>query len=66
MTMLCNEEMCFNFCIGNDLLVILQGYYKVLGKGIIPRQPVIVKAKFFSRKAEEKIRKVGGVCVLTA
>ncbi|CAG7820954.1 unnamed protein product [Allacma fusca] len=42
------------------------GFYKVLGKGIIPNQPVIVKAKYFSRKAEEKIRKVGGVCVLTA
>jgi len=43
-----------------------QGYYKVLGKGILPKQPVIVKAKFFSKKAEEKIKKVGGVCVLQA
>jgi large subunit ribosomal protein L27Ae len=37
-----------------------------LGKGLIPKQPVIVKAKFFSRKAEEKIKEVGGCCVLTA
>jgi len=42
------------------------GYYKVLGKGRLPKQPVIVKAKFFSRKAEEKIKEVGGVCVLQA
>jgi len=42
------------------------GYYKVLGKGILPKQPVIVKAKFFSRRAEEKIKGVGGTCVLTA
>jgi len=29
-----------------------QGYFKVLGKGVLPSQPVIVKAKFFSKKAE--------------
>jgi len=42
------------------------GYFKILGKGVLPSQPMIVKAKFFSRKAEEKIKSVGGVCVLTA
>eukprot|EP00011_Vannellida_sp_DIVA3-517-6-12_P014663 CAMPEP_0114603612 /NCGR_PEP_ID=MMETSP0168-20121206/116_1 /TAXON_ID=95228 ORGANISM="Vannella sp., Strain DIVA3 517/6/12" /NCGR_SAMPLE_ID=MMETSP0168 /ASSEMBLY_ACC=CAM_ASM_000044 /LENGTH=148 /DNA_ID=CAMNT_0001814411 /DNA_START=67 /DNA_END=513 /DNA_ORIENTATION=- len=42
------------------------GYFKVLGKGKLPAQPVIVKAKFFSRRAEEKIKGVGGACVLTA
>merc|ERR1712142_703842 len=42
------------------------GFYKVLGKGKLPDQPVIVKARFFSRRAEEKIKSVGGVCVLTA
>merc|ERR1712072_461817 len=42
------------------------GFHKVLGKGLLPKQPVIVKAKFFSRIAEEKIKAVGGVCVLTA
>eukprot|EP01098_Paradermamoeba_levis_P009537 TRINITY_DN3988_c0_g1_i1.p1 TRINITY_DN3988_c0_g1~~TRINITY_DN3988_c0_g1_i1.p1 ORF type:complete len:149 (-),score=35.54 TRINITY_DN3988_c0_g1_i1:58-504(-) len=42
------------------------GFFKVLGKGRLPKQPVIVKAKFFSRKAEEKIKAVGGACVLTA
>merc|ERR1711981_1444189 len=39
------------------------GYFKVLGKGKLPKQPVIVKAKFFSRRAEEKIKAVGGACV---
>uniref|UniRef100_A0A7M4DZR7 Large ribosomal subunit protein uL15 n=2 Tax=Crocodylus porosus TaxID=8502 RepID=A0A7M4DZR7_CROPO len=46
--------------------VVHSGYYKVLGKGKLPKQPVIVKAKFFSRKAEEKIKEVGGACVLVA
>ncbi|CAO2632154.1 60S ribosomal protein L27a [Lemmus lemmus] len=38
----------------------------VLGKGKLPKRPVIVKAKFFSRIAEEKIKGVGGACVLVA
>merc|ERR1712059_149305 len=42
------------------------GFFKVLGKGALPKQPVIVKARFFSRIAEEKIKAVGGACVLTA
>ncbi|KAK7868566.1 hypothetical protein R5R35_009462 [Gryllus longicercus] len=46
--------------------VVRAGYYKVLGKGILPKQPVIVKAKFFSKRAEEKIKSVGGACVLQA
>jgi len=45
---------------------VRSGYYKVLGKGHLPDQPVIVKAKFFSRQAEEKIKSVGGACVLVA
>uniref|UniRef100_A0A915K8J9 60S ribosomal protein L27a n=1 Tax=Romanomermis culicivorax TaxID=13658 RepID=A0A915K8J9_ROMCU len=40
------------------------GYFKVLGKGRLPSQPCIVKAKFFSKSAESKIKKVGGACVL--
>jgi large subunit ribosomal protein L27Ae len=42
------------------------GFFKVLGKGILPKQPVVIKAKFFSRRAEEKIKAVGGACILTA
>ena len=42
------------------------GYFKVLGKGIMPKIPIIVKAKLFSSKAEKKIKEVGGACVLIA
>lgn len=42
------------------------GYFKVLGKGFLPSQPVVVKAKFFSKIAEKKIKAIGGACVLTA
>jgi large subunit ribosomal protein L27Ae len=42
------------------------GFYKVLGKGRLPAQPVIVKAKFFSKTAERRIKAVGGACILTA
>ena len=42
------------------------GYFKVLGNGELPKKPIIVKARFFSRKAELKIREAGGVCVTTA
>lgn len=43
-----------------------QGFFKVLGKGWLPDQPLIVKAKFFSKGAEKKIKAVGGACILTA
>uniref|UniRef100_A0A8C5LI39 Large ribosomal subunit protein uL15 n=1 Tax=Jaculus jaculus TaxID=51337 RepID=A0A8C5LI39_JACJA len=46
--------------------VVRSGYYRVLGRGKLPKQPVIVKVKFFSRRAEEKIKGVGGACVLVA
>eukprot|EP00178_Gracilaria_changii_P008355 TRINITY_DN25500_c0_g1_i1.p1 TRINITY_DN25500_c0_g1~~TRINITY_DN25500_c0_g1_i1.p1 ORF type:complete len:151 (-),score=21.43 TRINITY_DN25500_c0_g1_i1:352-804(-) len=42
------------------------GVFKVLGKGRVPNQPVVVRARFFSRVAEEKIRAAGGVCELVA
>lgn len=46
--------------------VTQHGVFKVLGKGQLPSQPVVVKAKFFSKLAEKKIKAVGGACVLTA
>ncbi|KAK1339603.1 hypothetical protein QTO34_018156 [Cnephaeus nilssonii] len=46
--------------------VVRSGYYNVLGKGELPEQPVIVKAKVFSRRAEEKMKGVGGASVLVA
>jgi large subunit ribosomal protein L27Ae len=42
------------------------GYHKVLGKGELPKVPIVVKAKFFSNEAEKRIKSVGGACVLTA
>lgn len=42
------------------------GFFKVLGKGFLPSTPVVVKAKFFSKIAEKKIKSIGGACVLTA
>jgi large subunit ribosomal protein L27Ae len=42
------------------------GYFKVLGRGHLPKQPIIVKAKYFSKTAEKRIKAAGGACVLTA
>lgn len=59
----------------NNILIVMhsliiiysfQGYYKLLGHGHIPQQPIIVKAKYFSQKAERKIKKAGGACILRA
>ncbi|KAA0034278.1 hypothetical protein IC582_023250 [Cucumis melo] len=43
------------------------GYFKVLGKGVLPEnQPIVVKAKLVSKIAEKKIKEAGGAVVLTA
>jgi len=42
------------------------GYYKVLGKGILPSVPLVIKAKYFSKDAEKKIKAAGGAVLLTA
>jgi large subunit ribosomal protein L27Ae len=41
------------------------GYFKVLGKGELPAVPMLVKAKFFSKLAEKKIKDAGGAVELT-
>ena len=46
--------------------VLNAGFGKVLGKGQLPQLPVIVKSRFFSKSAEEKIKAAGGACVLIA
>jgi len=47
--------------------VVDHGYAKVLGKGRLPlSQPIVVRARFFSRRAEEKIKLAGGRCLLRA
>merc|ERR1711990_914956 len=42
------------------------GIFKVLGAGELPDIPLVVKAKYFSKDAEKKIKAVGGACVLVA
>ena len=38
----------------------------MLGKGRIPEIPMVVKARYFSREAERKIKEAGGVVELVA
>jgi large subunit ribosomal protein L27Ae len=40
----------------------LQGYFKVLGKGLLPKIPVCVRARSFSKDAMRKIKAIGGKC----
>ena len=40
------------------------GIFKVLGKGNLPKQAVIVRARSFTKLAEKKIKQAGGVCEL--
>ena len=45
--------------------LVQHGYFKLLGNGQI-NVPVIVKAKYFSKLAEKKIKEAGGACLLAA
>jgi large subunit ribosomal protein L27Ae len=45
--------------------LVAHGYFKLLGNGQI-NVPVIVKAKYFSKLAEKKIKEAGGACLLSA
>ena len=47
-----------------DLLPL--GYSKVLGKGRLPEIPIVVRARFFSKEAERKIKEAGGIVELVA
>lgn len=52
---------------GNAVIDVTRaGYTKVIGRGRLPAVPVTVRAKFFSKGAERRIRAVGGACELTA
>lgn len=42
------------------------GYFKVNDNGELPQRPVAVRARFFTRVAVDKIKKAGGVSLLTA
>lgn len=46
--------------------VTKKGYFKVCGKGALPKLPLVVKAKFFTKRAEAKIKEAGGACILVA
>ena len=46
--------------------VTQHGYFKVLGNGKLPEVPIVVKARFVSKKAEAKIKAAGGAVILTA
>lgn len=47
-----------------DLLPL--GYAKVLGKGRLPKVPIVVRARYVSKEAERKIKEAGGVVQLVA
>lgn len=47
-----------------DLSVL--GYAKLLGKGQLPKVPIVVRARYVSKLAESKITKAGGVIELIA
>lgn len=47
-----------------DLLPL--GYSKVLGKGRLPEIPIVVRARYVSKQAEEKIKAAGGKIELVA
>merc|ERR1711907_774390 len=67
---LVSKDVQENYAKKTDVAPIIDvtksGYHKVLGKGLLPKQPVIVRAKLVSRVAEEKIKAVGGVVELIA
>lgn len=61
------EQAAKDKTVAPVLDVTKYGFHKVLGSGELPTgQPIIVKAKFFSQRAEQKIKANGGVAELTA
>ncbi|XP_067625303.1 large ribosomal subunit protein uL15-like [Eurosta solidaginis] len=50
--------------IASVIELVQFGFYKLLGRGHLPKQNVIVKAKYFSKKAEDKIKAAGRFCLL--
>jgi len=67
---LVSEETRLKYAKATDKAPVIDcvssGFFKVLGKGQLPKQPLVVKAKFFSKLAEKKIKEVGGACLLIA
>ena len=46
---------------GVRLFTVVQGFFKVLGKGVLPKKPVIVRARYFS--ATVRYLAAGSRCV---
>ena len=67
---LVSEQTRINASKNKDKVPVIDvtksGFFKVLGKGVLPKIPVIVKAKLFSKTAEKRIKEAGGACVLVA
>lgn len=67
---LVSEETRSKYAANKDRVPVIDvtkaGFFKVLGKGRLPNQPVVIKAKFFSKTAERRIKAIGGACILTA
>lgn len=53
-----------NSCDAEVIDITRWGFFKLLGKGKLPKKPIIIKAKIFSKKAQTKIVKAGGLCIL--
>eukprot|EP00798_Chlamydomonas_sp_ICE-L_P001801 gene1801-33222_t len=62
----CREKGAADTSVAVVIDVTKYGYSKVLGKGQLPTQPVLVRAKFISKLAEKKIKEVGGAVELVA
>jgi len=54
----------FNSKFSDTIDITRWGFFKLLGKGKIPPKPLVIKAKFFSKKAQAKIIKSGGKCII--
>lgn len=68
---LLSEDSRKNFLNGTSKLapvidVTKSGFHKVCGRGRLPNTPVIVKARYFTEKAQRRIQAIGGACVLVA
>jgi len=46
--------------------VVEAGYAKVIGNGMMPPYPLVVRARYFSKKAQKKIKGTGGRVLLRA
>ena len=55
---------CCTLSITTDHRSLSPARVQVLGKGQLPPQPIVVKAKYISKLAETKIKAVGGAALL--